>query len=132
MLTNGGCEKYNDLWRITPELFPVLIPPSGGGIAGGVDLGHDSLVVLLVDSHRIATALEEDDEIEAACNVGGTLEHAEEHGTVSPLIHLDLNKNINNPLKRLYFCRVLTASGDALGFHRIKHRSFLVKFGEDF
>ena len=60
------------------NLFPVLIPPSGGGIAGGVDLGHDSLVVLLVDSHRIATALEEDDEIEAACNIGGTLVHAEE------------------------------------------------------
>ena len=110
MLTNGGCEKYNDLWRITPELFPVLIPPSGGGVASGVDLGHDGLVVLLVDSHRIAAALEEDDEIEAACNIGGTLVLAEElaEEVVELLLGLgleELEKHAGRGLLNNQLCR---------------------------
>jgi hypothetical protein len=44
------------------------MPPSGSGIASGVDLGHNGLVVLLINLYSVATALEEDDEIEAACN----------------------------------------------------------------
>jgi hypothetical protein len=48
--------------------FPIHMPPSCSGIASGVDLGHDGLVVLLVNLYSVATALEEDDEIEAACN----------------------------------------------------------------